>query len=456
MSRKRTILVVDDEQEIRTQLRWSLKDDYNILEAENEEQALGRVRGETVDLVLLDLRFPPHTAEIVGGRQILQALRKIRPALPVIIMTGDQDRQTAVEMVARGAFDLFRKPIELGELRVIVKRALRIQRLETEVRQLRSRLDSSFGIESIVGKSPAIQEVVRLVRKVADTSATVLISGESGTGKELLARALHQLSSRSEAPFVGLNCASVPSSLIDDELFGHEKGAFTGAVTARRGKFEFAGGGTLFLDEVGDVPPNVQMKLLRVLQESEIQRLGGNASIPVDVRLVAATNQDLESKCRDGSFRKDLYYRLNVVRVTAPPLRTRAGDVPLLVEHFLAKHAVPGSPSAVSPQSLSALGRYDWPGNVRQLENMLNALCVTCDQDIIGWEHLAPEIRGTHPDADAPSRAIGDEAMDLAAVEKDLIRRALEQTGGNRTRAARLLGISRHVLQGKLKRHGLG
>jgi putative PEP-CTERM system response regulator len=450
VSRKRSILIVDDEHAIRTQLSWALRDDYEVLEASNREEALDRVRSQTVDLVLLDLRFPPADTEISGGRGILEAIRTMRPGLPVIIMTGDHDRETAVEMVARGAFDFFRKPIDLPELRVVVRRAVRMHELEQEVRRLRSDLQASYGLENIVGDSPRIKQTLRLVRRVADTGAAVLITGESGTGKELVARGLHELSGRREAAFVALNCSAIPPSLIDDELFGHEKGAFTGAVDSRLGKFEYASGGTLFLDEIGDLPEPVQVKLLRVLQESEIQRLGSNATVEVDVRLITATHQDLLEKCREGSFREDLYYRLNVVQIPVPPLRERAGDVALLVEHFLDKYGSRGERKTVAPAALEQLTAFDWPGNVRQLENVIHSLCVTCEGARIGEEALPPEIRGTEA-----CPGVSADGKSLPEMERDLIWQALERTGGNRTRAAKLLGISRHVLLGKLKKHGL-
>ena len=450
MARTDSILIVDDDDEIRKQLFWALKDEYEVSQAADGEQALRVVGERATDLVLLDLRFPPDLTEITGGKRILEALQKVRPDLPVIIMTGDRDRETAVEMVARGAFDLFRKPIDLDDLRVIVRRGLRMRRLEQEVRQLRSRLQADHGIENLVGKSPPMREMVRLVRKVADTNATVLITGESGTGKELVARALHQLSSRREELFVALNCTSVPGGLIDDELFGHESGAFTGAAGRRRSKFEFATGGTLFLDEVGDLPSNVQVKLLRVLQESEVQRLGSNQTIRVDVRLVAATHQDLEHACSEGGFREDLYYRLKVVEIHVPPLRERVGDVALLAEHFLEKYAQPGSPRSIAPEALQLLSAHDWPGNVRQLENLINAIAVTCESSAIKPADLPGEIR----DTTRPPIPVAA-GFDLQAMERQLIQRALDRTSGNRTRAAKLLGISRHVLLNKLKRHRL-
>ncbi|MFQ5876403.1 MAG: sigma-54-dependent transcriptional regulator [Acidobacteriota bacterium] len=462
MRPKETILIVDDDEAIRTQLSWALGDEHEVLQASGREEALAATRGGRVDLVLLDLRLPPLPDEITEGREILEAILRIHPSLPVIIMTGDRDRRTAVEMVARGAFDLFRKPVDPDELRIILRRALRMRRLEREVRRLRGRLEAGLGIDDLVGRSPAMRGVARLVRRVADTGATVLITGESGTGKELIARAFHRHSARREGPFVALNCTAIPAGLIDDELFGHERGAFTGAAGRRIGKFEYASGGTLFLDEVGDLPGPVQVKLLRVLQESEIQRLGGNETIGVDVRLLAATHQDLEEKCREASFREDLYYRLKVVTLAVPPLRDRSGDIPLLADHFLTKHATRGSPRSFSPAAMEALGRFHWPGNVRQLENLVNALCVTCEADAVELSHLPPELRGAERAAGAGAAAgvlpaaLPAEGIPLAAVERELIERALRRTGGNRTRAAGLLGVSRHVLLGLLKKHRLG
>ncbi|MFQ5670193.1 MAG: sigma-54-dependent transcriptional regulator [Acidobacteriota bacterium] len=455
MERRDTILIVDDEEPIRKQLSWALRDKYRVLLAADGAAALRSLREESVDLVLLDLRFPPHLDDICSGREILEEMHSLRPSLPILVMTADQDRDTAVEMVARGALDLFRKPIDLNELHIILKRSLRIRRLEHEVGELRSRLQATHGLEGMIGKSPPIREVARLVRKVADTHAAVLILGESGTGKELVARALHQLSSRREGPFVALNCGAVPAGLLDDDLFGHEKGAFTGAAGRRVGKFEYASGGTLFLDEVGDLPDAVQTKLLRVLQESEIQRLGGNETIPVEVRLVTATHQDLEARIETGTFREDIYYRLKVVTIRVPPLRERPGDLALLLEHFLEKHGSASSPRSFSNRAVELLELYHWPGNVRELKNLVNSLCVTCDGPVIDAGDLPAELTdmvaaaGRHPEGNEPG------SMNLLAHEKGLIRRALEQTGGNRSQAARLLGISRHVLLGKIRKHRL-
>ncbi len=455
MNERETILIVDDDPGIRKQIAWALRDRYAVAEAENRDGALERVRGGPVDLVLLDLRFPPFGAEITGGKRILEGIQELKPGLPVIIMTADTDRATAVEMLARGAFDLFRKPVDLDELTAVIRRALRMRRLEKEVRLLRGRLHAASGLANLIGRSHAMLEVARLVRKVADTDATVLITGESGTGKELVARALHEHSGRRDSPFVALNCSAVPETLIDDELFGHERGAFTGAVQRRVGKFEYADGGTLFLDEIGDLPEPVQRKLLRVLQESELERLGANETIRVNVRLVAATHRDLAAASRDGAFRKDLYYRLKVVTVSVPPLRERIEDIPLLVDHFMKKHGTRRSPRGISPEALEVLQRQAWPGNVRELENLINGLSVTADGPILEIDDLPAALRGGSGRACASPGPIEPDATTLPAMEKAMIRQALRRAKGNRTRAAGLLGISRHVLLGKLRRHGI-
>jgi putative PEP-CTERM system response regulator len=453
MKKAATILIVDDDPGIRKQISWAVRDEFEVFEAADRTEALNQVRRHPVDLVLLDLRFPPYGTEITGGREILAGIRSVNPFVPVIIMTGDTDRDTAVEMLARGAFDLFRKPVNLEELLAVMRRALRVRGLEKEVRHLRHRLASTFGLDNLIGTSPVMQEVGRLVRKVADSNATVLITGESGTGKELVARSLHQLSSRREAPFVALNCSAVPETLIDDELFGHEKGAFTGAAQRRAGKFEYADRGTLFLDEVGDLPEPVQRKLLRVLQESEFERLGGNESIRVDVRLVAATHQDLEAKSREATFREDLYYRLKVVTLRLPALRDRVGDIPLLVGHFLRKHETKDSPKCVSPRVMEMLRDYSWPGNVRELENVIHGLCVTCEGPAVESGDLPEPLSAPRSGPAGGQAEFNPGTMSLPEVEREMIRIALRDTGGNRTRAAQRLGLTRHVLLNKIRKH---
>jgi DNA-binding NtrC family response regulator len=450
-----TILVVDDDPAIRKQLAWALENDYRVLEAASEPDALDLLGREAVDLVLLDLHLPPRVEGIEGGLAVLESVRASDAALPAIVLTADQDRRTALSVVERGAYDFFEKPVSLAELMVLVRRALRLRRAECEVARLRNELLDMGTFDELVGTSSAIRAVIDVVRKVADTRATVLITGESGTGKELVARALHRRSSRRDRRFVALNCSALPDTLIEEELFGHERGAFTGAIARRPGRFEIADGGTLFLDEIGDLSPAAQAKVLRVLQEGEFDRIGSRAAVRVDVRVVAATRVDLRSQVRAGLFREDLYYRLQVVECEVPPLRARLEDVPLLIAHFLRKHD--GTGRRFSREATSRLLQYDWPGNVRELEHAVERALLLSASSVIGPDALPPALAdGAASPGAVPQWELPPGGVSLREVEKNLVAQALARAEGNQVRAARLLSITRAMLIQRMKRYGLG
>jgi len=376
-----TILIADDEANIRRVLEAVLsKEGFEVITAENGKRALDAVSTNTaIDVLVSDLIMPD-----INGVELLEAARQINPSISVIMITAHGTIKSAVDAMRLGAFDYIAKPFDLDELKVVVKKALERRHLIDENRELRQQLKTRYRFDNIVGTSSKMQEVFRLVERVADTRASVLIRGESGTGKELIARAIHFNSSRAQSPFVPVVCIALSEQLLESELFGHEKGAFTGAISQKPGRFEMAHGGTLFLDEIGDIPGKVQMKLLRILQEREFERVGGTKTIRVDVRVVTATNQDLENAVKEGKFREDLYYRLQVVQIIIPPLRDRLDDIPLLVEHFIDKYAKDNGKSVryASPEALELMMNYRWPGNVRELENAIERAIVLADADV--------------------------------------------------------------------------
>jgi two-component system response regulator HydG len=450
VSAPHSILVVDDDTAHRTMLRtlvggWG----YAITEADDGEAAIRRVREGAYDLVLMDVRMLK-----VSGLEALAAIKAINPAIPVVIMTAFSSVETAVAALKEGAHDYLTKPLDFDKLRVTIARSMEHTRLKAENRALRAELAGRFERGRIVGRSPAMQRVLDTVAQVAPSEATVLISGESGTGKELVAGLLHANSGRREGPFVSLNCAAITESLMESELFGHEKGAFTGAERRREGRFHQADGGTLFLDEVSEMPLSMQVKFLRVLQEREFTRVGGDSLLRVDVRVVAATNTHLPERIAAGRFREDLYYRLNVVGLQLPPLRERREDIPLLAQHFLetfaAKNRTPVK--GFTPQAMDRLIRCDWPGNVRELMNAVERAVVLARADYL-TEADFPAI-GPAAAAGAPPAA-GGAGLPLSEVERAVILDTLAAAGGNKSEAARRLGVTRRTLHKKLKAYGV-
>lgn len=443
---KVTLLVVDDDQNVRRQLCWALSDEYRVLEAGGRSQAVELLQRENIDVVLSDLHLPPHLDDMSEGLAIVEEARKMRPPIPVIVITGSASKQAALETIRRGAYGFFEKPFDPDEVMHIVHQAARVRRLEREIIRLRSELDGYKGFAHLIGASTALAKTLKQSRAAAATSATVLILGENGTGKEMLARAIHEESPRAGCPFVAVSCAALPETLIESELFGHEKGAFTGATSARKGRFELADTGTLFLDEISELAPAVQVKLLRVLQERSFERLGATKTVAVDIRLIAASNRDLEQDVEAGRFRRDLFYRLNVVPLTLPPLRERYEDVPILAAHFAAKAAAKHGrpPVQLDPALLEALQEYEWPGNVRELENLIERLVVLTPGPKIGLEFLPDKMLRTLPDTSAADETTLEGAV--IALKRRMIVHALNMEGGNRVAAARRLGISRSYL----------
>jgi len=412
-------------------------------------RALDLLDDNGFDLVVTDL-----VMHEVDGMQILRKAKQRDPATEVIVITGHGSIETAVQAMREGAYDYITKPLNLGELRDRVAKALEHRRLVARTEQLSAQLDERFGFEGFIGASPAIRRVVQTARQIAPTDATVLVEGESGTGKELLAKAIHNNSPRKERHFVALNCAALSEGLLESELFGHEKGAFTGAVSSRKGRFEHADGGTLFLDEVGDMPTPIQIKLLRVLEDGEIIRVGSNESRRVDVRLISASNRDLAGLVEKGAFREDLFFRLKVVRIVLPPLRQRREDIPLLIEHYLPRLAEEhGKPvTAITPDAQAVLSACDWPGNVRELINTLETMVVLAQGETLDVDDIPAEIRPGEQDGAAADLAPG---MSLRDAERLLIQRTLDETDGNRQKTAELLGIGERTLYRKIRQYGL-
>jgi len=446
------IFLVDDDDGSRDAMTRALERvGYVVRPFAGAEDALDRLRdGDSADVIVSDVRMPG-----MSGYELLRQVRAEWPSLPFLLVTAYGEVEGAVSAMQEGADDYLTKPVKMQELRQRVQLHLERRTLSDENRKLRERLDKSFGFEGIVGHSKAMEEVIERLRVVAPTRSTVLIVGESGTGKELVANALHQNSPRAEGPFIAVNCGAIPGEILESELFGHERGAFTGAHQRRIGLIESASGGTLFLDEISELSPDLQVKLLRVLEERRVVRVGGNQQIPVDFRLVVATNRDLEGWVRQGRFRQDLYYRLKVVTLTLPTLRQRADDIPLFVQHFLEQfnRELGRRVHSVHPSVLGALKRCQWPGNVRELRNLMESLVLFADSDEIGLEALPVEYRmGTAPPV--PSTSEPWQPRPMADLEREAILRTLEHTGGHRAKAAQMLGIGLRTLQRKLKEYG--
>ena len=450
---KPKLLIVDDDEELRIQLKWALAQDYDVLLAQDRKSALDVLRDSTPLTVILDLGLPPHPASVEEGFSTLQEILSTAPSTKVIIVTGRGEKPHALKAIGEGAYDFLSKPVELEELKIILRRAFYVALLEREYAEVQKRIDEE-PLEGMLGTDPKIQEVFSSVRKVATTDVPVLITGESGTGKELVARALHSHSGRATKPLVTVDCAALSETLLESELFGHVIGAFTGAVTSKVGLFVESEGGTIFLDEIGNIPLNIQAKLLRVSEEHEVRPVGGTRSRSVDIRVLAATNLDLAAAVSSGSFREDLYYRLRVVTIELPPLRKRREDIPLLVDHLVRRAArqsgreVPG----VSESALALLQAYDWPGNVRELSHVLERSVALSKYNVLRVEDLPPEIRT--PLTDRAHDILTDRPT-LATLKRRYIEQVLEESGSNVSRAAAVLGLDRHSLYRMLHRQGI-
>ena len=445
-----SVLIVDDEKHSREGLQQALAENYDVSLAASADEAFNLMDAQPFDVILTDLRMPGKS-----GLKVIDRALALQSKPAVLMMTAYGNIDTAVEAMRRGAVDFLTKPVNIERLDVLIRRALKAKSLEVEVQQLHERLDKKFNVGEIVGESPLLKEVLEQVRKVAQSKATVLIEGESGTGKELVAQAIHQASPRSRAPFIAVHCAALSESLLESELFGHEKGSFTGATERRIGRFESADGGTLFLEEIGEISPSIQVKLLRFLETKAIDRVGGSKTIELDVRLVTATNRNLEQLVREGKFRDDLYFRLDVVRFVMPPLRQRTEDIPALVAHFIKifseENGVP--PLEIEPGAMKTLQAYPWPGNIRELRNFCENAVVLRKGGKLTEFDLDPRFRGAAPAGAASGGAEEggpSQTLSVEQNEKRLLREALIKSRGNRTKAAELMGISRRTLHRKL------
>jgi len=448
----RKILIVDDELSVRDSLRMIFKKDYKVILAGSASEAGEKIQSEEPDLIFLDIIMPEK-----DGMELLKEIRQSHPMTPVVMVTATKTVKTAVEAMKLGAQDYITKPFDVEELRLIAKKALESRDLKIENLRLKEEVEERYHFDNIIGKSKEMREIYSTIKQIAERNSTVLIHGESGTGKELVARAIHYNSLRKDKPFVAVNCAAIPETLIESELFGHEKGAFTDAQSRRIGHFELAHQGTLFLDEVSELSLPTQAKILRALQEREFIRVGGTKTVSVDVRLISATNRNLEEMMTKGTFRSDLYYRINVVPLTIPPLRKRKEDILLLAQHFLDKHAGPGK-KKISPDSMDILVAYDWPGNVRELENVIERIVVLSNVNVIAPQELPANLKTDSRVGMIKQEILGGRISFEEAerdFEKDIILEALKKSNYIQTKAAELLGISRRILKYKMDKYGI-
>ena len=441
------ILISEDKASMRHMLHQVFEENgFDVVEAADGEEAINRIREGSLDLVITDVKMPK-----ADGMTVLKECRAMLPRTPVIVMTAFGTIENAVEAMRHGAFDYIVKPFSITEIELKAQRAFEQDRLVSENEYLKEALSSHTG--RMIGHGDKMQQIHRLIRKVALGSPPVLILGESGTGKELVAREIHNLSSRADHPFIAVNCAALSEGLLESELFGHERGSFTGALFQKKGRFELADGGTLFLDEVAELSPQLQVKLLRAIQEKNFERVGGTKTITTDVRILAATNRDIRLEIAQRRFREDLYFRINVVSITLPPLRERTEDLPELVDYFVARYsAALHKPVALAPEILTYLAAYPWPGNVRELENLIERLIVLAEGDRIECSDLPPEILGNPLEVQPVSDGLTGR---IDQLEREMIRRTIEECGNNQTRAAKVLGLKRSSLQYKLKKYGL-
>ena len=452
--KNKSILIVEDEKADRdTMIDLLSEAGYEVHGAQNGEEAIERAKEYSFNVVITDLKMPKG-----DGLQVLEQVKRIDPRTMVIICTGYGTVDTAVKAMKLGAYEYITKPIKIEEIKLVVQRALDYQRLEVENVLLQKQLKAKYRFKNLIGDSEVMQQIFQFIEKIAGTNSTILICGASGTGKELVARAIHYNSDRRNEPMVPVNCGAIPEDLLESELFGYEKGAFTGALKTRIGRFELANGGTIFLDEIGDMSPALQVKILRVLQEHEFERVGGVKSIKVDIRIIAATHRDLEKAVKQGTFREDLYYRLNVIPIALPLLRERRSDIPLLIHYFIEKFNGEKKQhiEGVSPEALKCFMRYHWPGNVRELENMIERLVILKGEGIIEQEDLPEKIVGTEWTDIMPSKDIPDSGISfntaVSEFERELILRALKKTNWVKNRAAKLLQLKRTTLVEKMKK----
>lgn len=453
-AKKRKVLIVDDEESVLELLEDVLADEgFQVRRAENGSEALDMIARESFDVALMDIRMPE-----MDGMEALRRIQEQSRKTGVILMTAYATTDVAIQAMKMGAFDYVLKPFDLDEVVMVIKKAVGVQEMAGELDDLRLQLGQVYQPGTIIGSSPAMQEVYKTIGRVAASTATVLIRGESGTGKELVAQAIHFNSNRHQGPLVKLNCAALPESLLESELFGHERGAFTGAVGRKTGLFELAHGGTIFLDEIGEISPATQAKLLRVLQEKEIQRVGGTETLKIDVRIVAATNKNLERAVKEGAFREDLFFRLNVVPIFLPPLRERKEDIPLLAQYFLSKYSreFDKPVTGVSPEAIRLLNNYAWPGNIRELENVCERAVIMAQGPFILPEHIPMGIQTEQLGIDLEVTRSRLPLKEIVAdIERQVILRVLEETNWNRTMAAESLGLNRRSLYAKMKEYGI-
>ncbi len=446
-----SILIIDDEETQRSILKGYLeKKGYKIYSASSGTEGIDLIRRNMIDIVLSDYKMPDKT-----GLEVLETVKEINPEISFVILTAYGTIENAVKAMRLGAFDYISKPVDLDELDLLLERIIENKNLKSEILLLKNQLKEKFKIDSFISQSPKMEEVLSIAARSADSKATVLITGESGTGKEVLAKAIHYASSRKDKPFVAVNIPALPETLLESELFGHEKGAFTGADKAKKGRFELADGGTIFLDEIGDIPLNLQVKLLRVLQEHQIERVGSVENINIDVRIIAATHQNLEQKIKDGSFREDLYYRLNIVSLYLPPLRERKEDILPLIDHFVEKYSKENNKKklSLSKEAVDLLIKYNFPGNVRELENAIERAVVLCRSDVITVNDLPNVIKGFKAEKEMVTNENTSLIEQVEALEKKLIFDALSKTNGNQSQAGRMLGLTERNLRYKMQKY---
>lgn len=448
-----TILILDDEKSQRDILTGYLKKKgYRIFSGSSGNEGIDIVKNNIVDIVLSDYKMPDKT-----GLEVLNEVKAVNPEIGFVIITAYGTIENAVKAMRSGADDYITKPLDLDELDILIDKIIENKNLKSENKQLKDQLKDKYKLSAVISNSPGMEEVVSLASRVAESKATVLLTGENGTGKEVLAKAIHYISQRKDKPFIPVNIPALSDNLIESELFGHEKGAFTGADRTKKGRFEVADGGTIFLDEIGDIPPATQVKLLRVLQEQQIERVGSNERINIDVRIIAATNRDLEQKIKDGSFREDLYYRLNIVSIIIPPLRKRREDILPLIEFFIEKYSKENQRSNIelSKETVDLLLKYNYPGNVRELENILERAVVLARKNLITINDLPLSVKGFKEENNYDEISGGTLPEQIEALEKRLIYDALKKTSGNQTQAGKLLGLSERNLRYKLKKYGI-